>query len=199
MSAFPETIRVKLSSEAAGAISLTPVVVRDIPARELMEYMLPQTGKRIDRIHEILMRGSMVSGASRFRWEGWQASENDIAGMLAHFPDPEPWRPFERKLCVHAALCGPTARIEVPREAASQRSFLRRTSYWDVLMRVAAASSPAYREYSYKDRGDVYRMTLGSEAASTLRGEAFRLVFSTLTRQIQGAALDAVDFQVPRH
>ena len=198
MSAFPEHIRVKLSSEAAGAISLSPVVVRDIPAHEFIECILPQSGKRIDRIQEILLRGSMVSGASRFRWAGWQASQSDIAGLLAQFPDPEPWRPFDQKLCVHAALCGPTARIELPREAASRKGFLRRTSFWDTLMRVAAAASPAYQEYSYKDRGDVYRAALSIEAASTLRREASRLTFSTLTRQIQSAALNAMEFHLPR-
>src|SRR5574342_259054 len=35
--ALPESIRVKLSSEEAGAISITAVVVREMAARELIE------------------------------------------------------------------------------------------------------------------------------------------------------------------
>ena len=34
--ALPQTVRVKLSSEEAGAISLTPVVVQELPVRDLV-------------------------------------------------------------------------------------------------------------------------------------------------------------------
>ena len=37
---LPSTVRVKLSSEVAESISITPVVVREIPMRELIEHML---------------------------------------------------------------------------------------------------------------------------------------------------------------
>ena len=39
--ALPQTIRVKLSSEAAESISLTPVVVQDLAVAELIEATLP--------------------------------------------------------------------------------------------------------------------------------------------------------------
>src|SRR5450756_1325760 len=71
--ALPPTVRVKLSSEAAESISITPVVVQEMPVRELVEYMLGVTGKDEARIRELLLRGSLVSGASRFRWTGWDA------------------------------------------------------------------------------------------------------------------------------
>ena len=41
---LPQTVRVKLSSEAAEAISLTPVVVQDLPTIELIEHILGITG-----------------------------------------------------------------------------------------------------------------------------------------------------------
>jgi len=63
--ALPPIVRVKLSSEAAESISITPVVVREMPVRELVEYMLGVTGKDEARIRELLLRGSLVSGASR--------------------------------------------------------------------------------------------------------------------------------------
>ncbi len=43
--ALPHTIRVKLSSEAAGALSITAVVVQDLPLRDLVEHMLGVVGK----------------------------------------------------------------------------------------------------------------------------------------------------------
>jgi hypothetical protein len=94
--ALPETIRVKISSEAAESLSLTPVVVREMPVRELVQAMLGTAGKDQARIHELLLRGSLVSGASRFRWQGWDADREAIASLLQSFPDADPRRPFAR-------------------------------------------------------------------------------------------------------
>ncbi|HEY1339869.1 MAG TPA: hypothetical protein VGF59_20290 [Bryobacteraceae bacterium] len=85
---LPATVRVKLSSEAAEAIALTPVVVQEMPVRELIEHMLGITGKDEARIRELLLRGTLVSGASRFRWAGWEADAEGLRALLATFPDP---------------------------------------------------------------------------------------------------------------
>src|SRR5256886_3691202 len=90
---LPDSVRVKLSSEAAESISITPVVIRDIPIRELIEHMLAITGKDAPRLHELLLRGTLVSGASRFRWAGWDADREAIESLPATFPDPDPQRP----------------------------------------------------------------------------------------------------------
>ena len=95
MSALPETIRVKLSSEAADYVSITPVLVQELPLRELVGHMLGLTGKDEKRIRELLLRGTLVSGASRFRWTGWDADSDGIRHLLAGFPDPEPARLFD--------------------------------------------------------------------------------------------------------
>src|SRR5215208_2705507 len=97
--ALPATVRVKLSSEAAESISLTPVVVQQLPVRELIEHMLGLTGKDERRIRELLLRGTLVSGASRFRWTGWEADPEGLREVLATFPDPEPSRPFAAERC----------------------------------------------------------------------------------------------------
>src|SRR5438128_12430511 len=104
---LPDSVRVKLSSEAAESISITPVVIRDIPMRELIEHMLGITGKDGPRLHELLLRGTLVAGASRFRWTGWDADSDAIRSLLATFPDPDPGRPFSAERCVRAALRGP--------------------------------------------------------------------------------------------
>src|SRR5689334_23873133 len=96
---LPDRVRVKLSSEAAESISLTPVVVREMPLRELVEYMLGVTGKDADRVCELLRRGTLVSGASRFRWAGWDAEREAVVALLAGFPDPEPLRPLAAERC----------------------------------------------------------------------------------------------------
>src|SRR3974377_991167 len=104
--ALPPTVRVKLSSEAAESISLTSVVVQEMPVRELVEYMLGVTGKDEARIRELLLRGSLVSGASRFRWAGWDAGAENLRELLATFPDPDASRPFAAANCTRAILRG---------------------------------------------------------------------------------------------
>src|SRR5215510_14753754 len=103
---LPQTIRVKLSSEVSESISLTPVVVQEIPVRELIEHILGLAGKDEPRIREILLRGTFVSGASRFRWVGWQVDDGDLRAILAEFPDADPSLPFTANRCTRAVLRG---------------------------------------------------------------------------------------------
>ncbi len=154
--ALPEIIRVKISSEVAEFISITPVVVREMPARELIEAMLGVTGKDAARVREILHRGSLVEGASRFRWDALDADQPAIESVLATFPDPDPARPFTPALCLRAVLKGPNTRIDIPRQAGSERRLFRKRSFWDVLMEFSEAAAPRYLGYSYRERADHY-------------------------------------------
>ena len=198
MSALPETIRVKLSSESAGYVSITPVVVQELPVRELVGHMLGITGKDADRIHELLLRGTLVSGASRFRWTGWDADVAGIRHILAGFPDPEPGRPFDPARCVRATLRTTRQPIEIQREAASRKKLFRKSSFWDVLLEVAQATGLRYEIYSYSDRADIYRGTFGLESAARLHQAAGGLKYTRLKDQIAAASLEAVDLYVPR-
>src|SRR5882724_2952481 len=131
---LPPTVRVKLSSEAAEAISLTPVVVQELAVCDLLEHILGVTGKDEARIGELLLRGSLVSGASRFRWQGWEADRDAVRALLTTFPDPDPARPFSADRCVRAVLRGGRQSIELPREAAERKGMFQRASFWDVAM-----------------------------------------------------------------
>jgi hypothetical protein len=66
--ALPATVHVKISSEAAGAVSITPVIAQQMPVPDLVEHILRVTGKDVSRISLILQQGVVVSGASRQRW-----------------------------------------------------------------------------------------------------------------------------------
>lgn len=196
--ALPETIKVKLSSEAAEGISLTAVVVREMPFRELFELMLPLTGKQAPRIRDLLARGTLVSGASRFRWAGWQAGLEEIEALLGEYPDSEPGRRFEWARCVKAVLRAGVSAVEVPQEAAAQRRLLRKESFWDVLAGVAAAASLAYVDYSYRERGDRYRVTLSGEQRQRVMAGVELLTYSALAQQIRRAAPDTLELVVKR-
>ncbi len=195
---LPQTIRVKLSSEAAECISLTPVVVEEIPLRELIGHMLGVTGKDESRIREILMRGSLVSGASRFRWPGWEAELEAIRDIVATFPDPDPSRPFAAASCVRAILRGGRQPIEIPREAALRKGLFQRVNFWVSLMDVIAAGAPAYAGYSYRDRADRYLRDLSHAEGERLRAASGALHYSTLREQVRSVAFTQAELYVTR-
>ncbi|MGO9097272.1 MAG: hypothetical protein ACLQGV_18880 [Bryobacteraceae bacterium] len=195
---LPEILRVKLSSEAAGYISVTRVVVQEMPLRALVALMLGLTGKDAGRVRELLLRGTLVSGGSRFRWTGWDAEIDALESLLATFPDPEPERAFSSERAICAVLRGPGGRIEVTREAGAPRRFLHGRSFWTVLMELAAAAAPRYIEYSYKHRADCYRVEPAPAAVALLRQNAGALKYSTLESQVRQAVVEAIDLYVAR-
>ena len=183
--ALPQTVRVKLSSEVAEAISLTPVVVRELPIRELLEHLLGLAGKDEPRIRETLLRGTMVSGATRFRWAGWEAEMEELRPLLAEFPDPDPERPFMPARCVRVILRGGRLAIDVVRESADRKGMFQRRSFWEGLMEVAATGQASYAGYSYRDRADRYVRELALEETRRICAAAESSKFSTLRDQVR--------------
>ena len=196
--ALPQTVRVKLSSEAAEAISITPVVVQELPLRELVEHMLGVTGKDETRIGELLLRGTLVSGASRFRWVGWQTDPGSLRELLATFPDPEPGRPFAAERCIRATLRGGRQPIEIPQDAGARKSFFQRQSFWDLLMEVIAAAPPAYSGYGYRDRADRYLREFTHAEAGRIRAASDSVKYSTLRDLIRSVAFTHADLHTTR-
>jgi hypothetical protein len=196
--ALPQTVRVKLSSEIAEAISLTPVVVQDLPIRELVEHMLGVAGKDEPRIREMLVRGTLVSGASRFRWPGWEPDLGSLRELLATFPDPDPARQFAAERCIRAVLRGGRQSIEVPREAGLRKSLFQRESFWEVLMRVIGPGSLVYSGYSYRDRSDRFLREFSPGETERVRAGAGAVKYTTLRDQIQSVAFVQAELYVTR-
>ena len=196
--ALPQTVRVKLSSEVAEAISITPVVVQELPVRELVEHVLGMAGKDERRIREMLLRGTLVSGATRFRWAGWDADLESLRELLATFPDADPARPFAAAGCIRATLRGGRHAIEIPREAATRRSWFQRKSFWDVLMEVSDESGPVYSGYSYRERADRYLREFTAEEAERVRAAAAAVRYSALREQIRSVGFAGAELYVTR-
>jgi len=195
---LPATVRVKLSSEAAEAISLTPVVVQDLPIRELMEHVLGLAGKDEARICEIFRRGTLVSGASRFRWSGWDVELEPLRELLATFPDADAGARFAAHRCIRAVLRGGRLTIEISRDAAERKGLFQRGSFWDTLMEVAAAADAEYHGYSYKDRADRFLRQLSHAEATRLREASTRVKYSTLRDQIGTLGFTQMELYVIR-
>ena len=196
--ALPQTVRVKLSSEVAEAISITPVVLQELPVRELVEHLLGIAGKDESRIREMLLRGTLVSGATRFRWAGWEADRESLRELLATFPDAEPARPFAAAACIRATLRGGRHAIEIPREAAARKSLFQRKTFWDLLMEVVGASGPAYSGYSYRDRADRYVREFTPAEIERVRAAASQVRYSALREQIWSVGFTRAELYVTR-
>jgi hypothetical protein len=196
--ALPQTVRVKLSSEVAEAISITPVLLQELPVRELVEHLLGIAGKDEARIREILRRGTLIVGASRFRWAGWEADVASLRELLATFPDADPSRPFAAAGCLRATLRGGRHAIEIPREAAARKALFQRKSFWDLLMEVVGASGPAYSGYSYRDRADRYLREFTPAEAERIRAAASAVRYSTLGDQIRGVGFARAELHATR-
>ncbi|MGC4051318.1 MAG: hypothetical protein QM757_18325 [Paludibaculum sp.] len=194
--ALPQQVRVKLSSEAAEYVALTPVVVQDLPFAELMQHVATAAGADPVRVKEILKRGTLVSGASRFRWEGWVCEDADAEAAVALLPRPEPGRRLDPACCLKATLASPTSRIDVPREAAHPKRLLRTRSFWQCLL--DASGQPRYLTYSYRDRADHYRVDLTAEACEQLKKDAGLLKFDGLKQQIRMREFDHIHWVVAR-
>jgi len=195
---LPERVRVKLSSEAAESITLTPVVVQELPIRELVEHMLGVAGKDEPRIREILLRGTMVSGASRFRWAGWAVDETALRELLATFPDADAGLPFAADRCVRVMLRGGRQVVEVRREAGERKGFFQRETFWGLLMEVIGAGTFRYAGYSYRDRADRFVRELTVVEAEKLRAGCDAVRFSTLREQIRSVGYTSAEVLVVR-
>lgn len=197
--ALPETVRVKLSPEDAGAITLAPVVVQELRLAELVRIIVEAAGKDGARLERILRAGTILSGATRYRWTGWEVSAEEIDRLLAVFPDPDPSRPFAAERCVAAELEEASGRrLLIPHAVGARRRFLRRAAFWDALMALASAGPVRYHHYSYKEQADCYRLELTTEAVEALRAAAGRIAYRSLAERLRRAALARIDFYVRR-
>ncbi|HXI39109.1 MAG TPA: hypothetical protein VNH83_03980 [Bryobacteraceae bacterium] len=199
---LPDKIRVKLSSEAAEYVSITPVVVQEMPVRDLVEHMLGITGKDEIRVRDLLLRGTLVSGASRFRWTGLEAQPESIRTLLDSFPDADPSRSFDAMHCIRVVLRGPRQPVGIPREIGTTRGIwariVRRKTLWDLLMEILSAGKPRYGGYSYRDRADVYQLPLSGADIQRVREGARLVPFTALQGQIRMVPIEAAESYVVR-
>jgi hypothetical protein len=197
--ALPATVRVKISDEAGGSISFSPVVVKEMPFRELVEIaLIAAGGKSAERIAEHLSRGSLVSGASRFRWEGVQVDPQAVAAILSSFPDPDPSVPFEPGLCRAVLVRTRASGMTLPVETLSRKRVFRRRSFFDALVEVARGVELEYGGYSYRDRADSFRLPMDAGIREGLSAALPLLVPGALRDQLTAEAIVALEFQVTR-
>jgi hypothetical protein len=191
---FPETILVKYSEEEAEFISMRPLVRQTFRPAELVDMIVAVTGKDPQRVRQILRSGTIVFHSYRYWWPGFEAELDKLEEILARYPDAEPSRPFRPEDCTEAILesgvgsapdamlpsSAPRHSLRLRREDASRKRLFRSRSLWDALMDLTRPRPPAYREYSYALRADIYMLHPDAAQLARLAHEAAQYSPSSL-------------------
>ena len=177
---------------------MSPVVQQMMTLPELIERILGLTGKDPVRVREILSRGTLVHGPSRYRWEPLDTAETDLTGLLGQFPDAQPNRPFYASLCHLIAIRGRRGSIRLSRKVAGARRWLKKVSYWDILLEIFENSEPRYKNYSYTERADIYSISLSSELVGDLLSKGTLLKYTSLIEKIRYTEPTGADAFVER-
>ena len=194
--ALPATVTVRISSEAVGAISLTPVVVDEMAITGLLEQIVAVTGLDVARVAAALRRGTCIAGASRFRWAAIESTADELARAVAALPAADPTRAFAAQRCTKAVLLASGGRLEIDREVATKRRLLGRESFWGHLL--ARSGHALYAGYLYGRASDLYRVELDEAARRELHQAAELLRYSGLVRQARARAWTQVELIVAR-
>lgn len=201
---LPETIPVKYTEEEAEYVSIRPVVRQTFRGAELIDMVLGVTGKDLPRIQQILRSGTIVFHSYRYWWPGFEADSPALAEVLAGYPDSDPARLFRAEACTEVILesSGSPARhsLRLRREETDKKRILRARSFWDCLMDLARGKQPAYREYSYALRGDIYFVPLSPENIAQLASHAAHFAPRSLRARLATlASASQLVFICPRH
>ena len=175
---LPETIAVRFTEEDAGYVTVRPVVKQLFRLAELADMVLSVTGKSGPRVQQIFRAGTVVYNGYRYWWEGFNSNENELAGLLAPFPDDDPSLPFNpaQVTAVSLETGGGAQRslVRITRREASGKRLFQKSSPWEILLKAAQDSTPRYENYSHPERADVYRVHVSPEMAASLMSEVLR-------------------------
>jgi hypothetical protein len=176
---LPESIPVRYTEEEAGYVTVRPIVRQTFRLDELLDMILSVTGKDAARIRQILHSGTVVYHFFRYSWARFDADETELSAALALFPDADPSRPFDADKCTLAVFesagAHPKHLLELDRAAGRKRRMFRGESFWERLLEIAAGEKPAYQNYSYSHRADLYQLDLSGQIISQIGQAAKRL------------------------
>jgi len=169
---LPETIAMRFTEEDAGYVTVRPVVKQTFRLAELTDMVVRVTGKNASRVQQIFRAGTVVYNGYRYWWDGFASKEDEVAGLLALFPDDDPARVFNpaEVTAVSLEIGGGAQRslVGIARREASAKKLFHQRNPWEILLKAAQDSTPRYEKYSHAERADVYRVHLPFEMAASL-------------------------------
>ncbi len=147
-------------------------------------------------MQRLLEHGSLVSGASRFRWERIECTLEEVEQALRSLPQPEPLRPCAFGRCARVVLSGAAGRVEIEKAVGAARRLFRRSSFWDLLM--GGLGAPEYAGYCYRERTDRYALQLDRNGRQQVEAAAALLRYPELARRIRALHVERIEWIVPR-
>ncbi len=206
---LPETIPVKYTEEEAEYLSVRPLVRQEFRSAELVDMVVRVAGKDLARVQKILSSGTIVFHSFRYWWTGFEADPAALSEILKKYPDADPQRAFRAEDCNEVILQSggslavrgspPRHSLRLRREEANKRKLLRSRTVWDILMNLARATAPSYREYSYSLRGDIYSLGLSPEQVARLAREAAQAAPRALRAELAALpSMSQIIFICPR-
>ena len=187
--ALPENVAVRYTEDEAEYLSLRPVVRQTFRIAELVDMIVSVTGLDRVRVAQIMRSGAVVYHGYRYWWNGFEVLGSDLDAALSGYPAAEPSRVFDPAACsvviFESGGAPPRRLVEVSREAGGRRRFLRWRSFWGALMELAKERGPAYVEYSYARRADMYSLELGADDVARLAVEIERRASRGLRAQLR--------------
>jgi hypothetical protein len=190
-------VQVRVSSEDAGGISLTPVQHREVPVAELVTWIVSVTGKDAPRIEEILKRGSLVVGLSRMRWESADAAAC-LPAILDTLPDDCPERLLDERKVREIVVSAGTRQITIPGGVARARRWFRSESFLERWLSSAALPKPVYERYDYREQADRFRVPIAATATAAYRDAVDLLPSGVLRNALRAHAPTAITMLMPR-
>ena len=182
------SIAVKYSEDDAQFVSIRPLVRQTFRPSELIDMIVSVTGKDPARVQQILRAGTIVFNSYRYWWDSIDADAAELSQILSKYPDAQPCRPFRPEDCTEVILESPGTpprhTLHLRRQDASRKRLFRRRSLWDALLDIARQQAPAYREYSYAHRADLYTLSLDHAAIAHLTLQAAQYAPRQLATQL---------------
>lgn len=190
-------VRIRVSSEDAGAISMSPVQQRETSLVELVTWIVSVTGKDAPRIEEILKRGSFVLGLSRMRWEA-ATDTRCLDEVLDSLPDDWPARPFDEEKLREIVVSAGARNVAIPGDVARARRWFRGKSFLGRWLSSGALPRPEYERYDYRERADRFRAAIPAEAMAEYREAVELLPSGALRGALRMHAPTSVTMLLPR-
>jgi len=169
---LPTQIALRYTEEDAGFVSVRPVIKQIFQLHELTDMVVSVAGKDPARVLQIFRSGTVVYNGYRYWWDALQPDQEEIARLLAAFPDDDPSRPFDpaQATAVLLETGGGAQRtiVEITRQDAAPKKLFAKHSPWQVLTNFATGKSPRYEKYAHARRADLFRLSLPFDQAQPL-------------------------------
>ena len=180
-------------------ISITPVVVQEMPIRELVEHMLGVTGKDEARMRELLLRGTLVSGASRFRWADGKPMDRRYSRSAGYLSRSRPRRALRAGAFVRPSCAAGRQAIEIPRGGRVAQAAVPARQFWQALMQAKpAAGGCATRRIPTKSMLTCTRGAGPPRQWSACAPARDLVTYSALRDRVRTEPFTSVEFYVER-